>query len=110
MLSEKLKECRYLYVDDLITTYDFKCKLDDNLVLDDDLQKCEGCKKYKPRKRCDECVHARIQVWETGAIDQINYYCKLQDGKLIYKDLSFSDHDPDWPDCNIEDKFEYRLV
>jgi hypothetical protein len=37
-----------------------------------------------------------------GAIDDIEYYCDLQNRKLIYDDLNpYITHHADFPKCNI---------
>ena len=67
----------------------------------------QECPHFEPRQCCDDCMYATTRVLETGTLDEVDYYCELQDHKLIYQDLSFDCYDKNWPSCNI-DKFKRR--
>jgi len=64
------------------------------------------CTDFELPKTCDLCRNSFTKVYETGTIDDIEYYCKLQNNKLIYDDLSpYTINYVDFPKCNI-DSFE----
>ena len=66
------------------------------------------CKTYIKARKCYNCKYSCNIVYETGSIDCIDYHCKLQDKKMIYSDLNFSNSNyADFPDCNIN-KWESR--
>lgn len=89
------KECRYLSEDDYDRTY---CNKHNKLIKDDE----EICINYERSKSCYNCKHSRIEVYETGTIDSIDYYCNLQDSTLIYSDISFMKSDYSrFPSCKI---------
>lgn len=90
-------ECKYLLSD-------WHCSLTNEEVPDDiDVTQCEN---YVQARTCINCVYSRITVYETGAIDDIEYRCPFQENKLIYDDLDvYNAHYADVPECNIE-KFE----
>jgi hypothetical protein len=68
----------------------------------------DNCTYFEIPKTCDNCKHSFCQIYETGTIDDIEYYCKLQNNKIIYDDSNvYNVHygDTDIPKCPI-DKFE----
>ena len=97
MLDNKLnctdRYCKHSYYD-----------LDKDIIyckLSLDINNRDDCEYFEPRKCCDDCIHAKRIIFETGMIDEIDYYCTLQDNKLIYEDLSFEPLDIKWPQCAI---------
>ena len=68
----------------------------------------EKCIDFESPQTCDLCKNSFMRIYESGTIDDIEYYCKLQDGKLIYDDLSpYTINYADFPKCNIG-KFENK--
>lgn len=61
------------------------------------------CGIYTKARKCYNCNHSKSIVYETGTIDCIDYHCELQDDKMIYSDLNFSNSNyAEFPDCNID--------
>jgi hypothetical protein len=94
-------DCAYYKMDYQDRTYCSK----KNRFIDNETGECEY---FTPSQTCDLCKHSYMKVYETGSIDDIEYYCKLQNGKLIYDDLSpYMINFADFPKCNIN-KFEKK--
>lgn len=89
-LEDFCKHCSYDPWND-----SYECKLDYEIKDEWD------CPDFEMLERCDNCIHARITVYETGTIDQVDYKCALQDNKFIYSDVTGNPYDPDFPECNI---------
>lgn len=87
--------CKYCVCD---FAEEYSCKLDCKILDDDNWD----CIYFEPRQRCDDCEYAKVVTYETGTIDEIDYYCKLQGDRLIYQDVSFNVYDYFWPDCPID--------
>lgn len=85
--------CRYCTYD--ANTDEYDCKLELEI-------KDEDCDYFEPRQRCDDCAYAKVITFETGLIDEVDYYCKLQGDALIYEDVTFEPSDSRWPDCPID--------
>lgn len=92
-------DCRYM-VSEFWTSDDFNCSKH-NMILSEELTECIHCKDFEPRQCCNDCIHAMTKSYETGTLDEIDYYCTLQDNKLIYEDISFNCYNPEWPKCPI---------
>lgn len=93
-------ECRHLYSH----FGEWFCELTEQEIPDDiDVKQCEN---FTEAQTCLDCTHAKIQVHETGTIDDIEYRCPFQNDKMIYDDLNpYYAHYADVPECNIG-KFE----
>lgn len=93
-------ECRHLYAE----MGEWYCELTQQEVPDDiDVTQC---KNYLQAHTCLDCAHARITVYETGTIDDIEYRCPFQNNKMIYDDSNPGcRHYADVPECNIN-KFQ----
>lgn len=73
--------------------------------IDESMNKCDS---FEFPKTCLDCKHSYSITYDEGifCIDDIAYYCKLQNNKLIYDDSSpLISHYADIPKCPI-DKFE----
>lgn len=82
----------------------FWCSLHD-CEIPDDIDET-GCKDFELARTCIDCKHRKTTIYETGTIDDIEYRCPFQDGKLIYDDINPGvSHYADVPTCNIN-KFE----
>ena len=102
-MSNKYKNCASGYCRNEYEDYledEFKCKLWPDVNLEN-ISEDFDCPGFAPPHRCYDCIYAKEKVYETGTIDEIDYYCTLQDKKLIYRDTLLSIFDPDWPECNI---------
>lgn len=95
-------ECRRLKEE--VVPDRFICTKQHRELTDDELDNCEykKCPLFEEMKSCPNCVHSKSIVYETGTIDCIDYYCLLQNNKLIYSDVSpMIIHYADFPQCNI---------
>lgn len=93
-LDEDYKE-NYICIKNNITLSDEQIELFDN-------DKKENCKDFEQLKSCKDCKFSSIIVYESGVIDSEDYHCKLQDGKMIYSDISpYRRQNVDFPECNI---------
>ncbi len=93
------------YKDDIFREHEYCSKRDCYI---DELTDTNGCDYFEMPKTCDFCKHSFLEIYETGTIDDVEYYCKLQNNKLIYDDLSpYVVNYVDFPKCNI-DKFERK--
>lgn len=101
MDEEDCKYFKYDFGEDL-----YYCKII-NQELSDELEECINCPNFKPRQCCDDCSHALYKTYETGTIDEIDYFCSLQNNNLIYKDINLDIYAPNWPNCPIG-KFQKR--
>lgn len=65
-----------------------------------------SCKDFEELKSCKNCRFSRVIEYESGVIDSLDYHCPLQEGKMIYSDISpYRNKNIDFPECNI-DKWE----
>lgn len=94
-------ECKHLYA----YMGELYCSLS-NEEIPEDIE--TGCKFFTHARTCINCKHSKLEIYETGTIDDIEYRCPFQGNKLIYDDLDpYTSHYADVPECNI-DKFEQR--
>jgi len=102
MLSCEDENCAYYKEDVFDNNEDYCSKHKINICL------IEKCTDFELSQTCDLCKNSYRRVYESGTIDDIEYYCKLQDGKLIYDDLSpYTNHYANFPKCNVG-KFESK--
>ena len=82
---------------------EYACTLNPKFAITGDDFDCPNC---VTAKNCLTCKHSYIEVYETGTIDCIEYYCSFQGKKVIYNDSDpMNCHHYDIPECNI-DKWE----
>lgn len=81
------------------------CKLTHEEIPDDiDITQCEN---FIQAHTCLNCSCAKIRMYETGTIDDIEYRCPFQNNKLIYDDLNpYCTHYADVPECNVIERFK----
>jgi hypothetical protein len=98
-------DCRFIKEKDPLTD-EFICTKDNSVIQFDVFDTDLPCTAFEKFEFCDTCKHGKEVVYETGTIDEIDYYCKLQningDLKLIYIDIDpYINHNADFPRCSI---------
>lgn len=93
-------ECKYFLQEVKSFGIDkYTCSLNPDFIITGDDFDCPNC---ITAQNCLTCNHSLPTIYETGAIDDIEYRCPFQNNKMIYDDSNpMNRHHINIPECPI---------